>query len=110
MFRGVIFVFLLGWAIWFWLDKSPAMMEVLPRPQEDLLANFQIAFNILKEGHLDLAFIFIWRSHYILLSLLGGLLVSMGWQSISAALSRRRLRKLYVPKRKAQADDVQSTE
>jgi hypothetical protein len=107
MFRGVILVFLLGWVIWFWLDKSPVMMESLPRPQDDVLANFQIAFNILKEGHLHPAFIFIWRSHYILLSLLGGLLVSMGWQSIAAALSRRRLRKLYIPKRKSDADDSQ---
>jgi len=41
---------------------------------------------------------------------LGGLLVSMGWQSISAALSRRRLRKLYVPKRKSGADDSEGTE
>jgi hypothetical protein len=105
MFRGVIFVFLLGWALWFWLDKSPALMDALPRRQDDLINNFQIAFNILKEGHLNPAFIFIWRSHYILLSLLGGLLVSMGWQGITRALSRRRLRKLYVPKRKSEPDD-----
>jgi len=105
MFRGVILVFLLGWALWFWLDKSPALMDALPRRQDDLISNFQIAFNILKEGHLNPAFIFIWRSHYILLSLLGGLLVSMGWQGISGALSRRRLRKLYVPKRKSEPDD-----
>ena len=110
MFRGVIFVFLLGWAIWFWLDKSPALMDSLPRQQDDLISNFQIAFNILKQGHLHPAFIFIWRSHYILLSLLGGLLVSMGWQSISSVLSRRRLRKLYVPQRKSGSDDSQGTE
>ncbi|MGB5537697.1 MAG: hypothetical protein WBN08_17555 [Thiogranum sp.] len=110
MFRGVIFVFLLGWAIWFWLDKSPALMDSLPRQQDDLISNFQIAFNILKQGHFHPAFIFIWRSHYILLSLLGGLLVSMGWQSISSVLSRRRLRKLYVPKRRSGADDGEGTE
>ncbi len=110
MFRGVIFVFLLGWTIYFWLDKPPALEDALPRQQDDLIGNFQIAFNILKQGHLHPAFIFIWRSHYILLSLLGGLLVSMGWQSISAVLSRRRLRKLYVPKRKSGADDSEGTE
>ena len=110
MFRGVIFVFLLGWAVWFWLDKPPALMEALPRQQDDLIANFQIAFNILKQGHLHPAFIFIWSSHYILLSLLGGLLVSMGWQSIATALSRRRLRNLYVPKRRSGPNDSEGTE
>ena len=110
MFRGVIFVFLLGWAIWFWLDKPPALMEALPRQQDDLIANIQIAFDILKQGHLHPAFIFIWPSHYILLSLFGGLLVSMGWQSITAALSRRRLRNLYVPKRRSGPDDSEGSE
>ena len=110
MFRGVIFVFLLGWAIYFWLDKPPALMESMPRQQDELITDFQIAFDILKQGHLHPAFIFIWRSHYILLSLLGGLLVSLGWQSISAALSRRRLRRLYVPKRRSEADDKQDSQ
>ena len=110
MFRGVIFVFLLGWVIWFWLDKPPALMEALPRSQDDLVANFQIAFDILKQGHLHPAFIFIWQNHYILLSLLGGLLVSLGWQSIASALSRRRLRKLYVPKRKSEPEEDQPAE
>ena len=109
MFRGFVLVFLLGWATWFWLDKSPALMQSLPRAEDDLLANFQVAFNILKEGHLQPAFIFIWRNHYLLLSLLGGLLVSMGWQSILAALSRRRLRKLYIPKRKSEPDNPQDS-
>ena len=107
MFRGVIFIFLLGWVIWFWLDKPPAMMEALPRSQDDLITNFQIAFNILKGGHLHAAFIFIWQNHYIVLSLLGGLLVSLGWQSISSVLSRRRLRNLYVPKRKSRTEESQ---
>jgi len=110
MFRSVIFVFLLGWTLYFWLDKPPVLADALPRQQDDLIGNFQIAFNILKQGHLHPAFIFIWRSHSIILSLLGGLLVSMSWQSISAALSRRRLRKLYVPKRRSGPDDSQGTE
>ncbi len=105
MFRGTIFVFLLGWATWLWLDKPPALMHALPRSQDDLIANFQIAFNMLKDGHLKPAFVFMWHSHYILLSLLGGLLASMGWQSLSGLLSRRRLRRLYVPNRKADSDD-----
>ena len=95
MLRGALFVFLLGWAGWFLTDKSPAALGQLP-PAQGMGTNFQIAFDILKAGHPKPAFVFIWHAHYLLLSLLGGLLVSMGWQSVAALLARRRRRRLYA--------------
>ncbi len=105
MFKAVVIVFLLGWSVWFLIDKSPAGIGRLPEPQDDILENFQTAFNILKAGYLKPAYTFIWHAHYLLLSVLGGLLASMAWQSISSALARKRLRKLYIPERRKTAPE-----
>ncbi len=104
MLRGAIFVFLLGWAGWFLMDKSPAALGQLP-PAQEMGTNFQIAFDILKAGHPKPAFVFIWHAHYLLLSLLGGLLVSRGWQSVAGLLTRRRRRRLYAAGRKSRDED-----
>jgi hypothetical protein len=100
MFRAIVIVFLLGWSGWFLVDKSPSSMGRLPEPQEDILQNFQTAFDMLKAGYLIPAWVFIWHAHYLLLSIVGGLLLSMGWDSITGMLSRKRLRKLYIPQRR----------
>lgn len=100
MFRAIVIVFLLGWSAWFLVDKSPSSIGRLPEPRDEILQNFQTAFDILKAGHLKPAWVFIWHAHYLLLSILGGLLVSMGWDSVTTMLSRKRLRRLYIPERK----------
>lgn len=91
MLRAAVLVFVTGWIVWFWLDKSP-----LPPPfqggNEQLVVNFQHAFNLLKRGYFSEAYTFIWRAHYLLLSLLGGLLASMAAAAVSRLWTRRRYR------------------
>lgn len=100
MFRAIVIVFLLGWSAWFLIDKSPASVGRLPEAQDEILQNFQTAFDILKDGYLKAAWVFIWPAHYLLLSILGGLLMSMGWDSITTMWSRKRLRRLYIPEQR----------
>ena len=97
MFRNSFIIFLLGWTIWFLIDKPPAEFRGLPEINDSMIENFQIAFNILKAGHLNVSFVYIWNAHYILLSLLGGVLLSIAIESVSNLLSRRRMRRLIFP-------------
>jgi hypothetical protein len=110
MFRATVLVFLAGWIVWFWLDKPP-----LPHPIQDgdnqMLANFQFAFSLLKAGHLSAAYAFIWRAHYLLLSVLGGLLLAMAGSGVSGVFARRRYairRKVMRSPSEAQARDKTS--
>jgi hypothetical protein len=100
MLRSSLFVFIAGWVAWFWIDKPRAGPFKLPPPDDSLVENFQRAFDILKAGYLDLAFVYIWNAHYLLLSLLGGAVIAVAYGSVSGHFSRRRLRKLMVPERK----------
>jgi hypothetical protein len=59
--------------------------------------NFQRAFNMLKAGHPDVAYVYIWDAHYILLSLIGGVLVAVIYGSVSDFLGRRRMRRHFRP-------------
>lgn len=101
MLRSSLFVFILGWATWFWLDKPRAGGSIVPPEANSTLENFQRAFDILKAGSPELAFIYIWNAHYIILSLLGGAILTVVISSMTDAWSRRRLRKLMVPEKKA---------
>ena len=73
---------------------------MLPPSGDSMVENFQRAFDILKEGYLDLAFVYIWNAHYLLLSLLGGAVIAVVYGSVSDHFSRRRMRKLMVPERR----------
>ena len=97
MLRNAFIVFLLGWVGWFWIDKPPPDQQRLPEVSDSLVDNFQAAFNILKAGYPEVAFVYIWNAHYLLLSVAGGVLLSIGIGAVSDALSRRRMRRLILP-------------
>ena len=101
MIRSSFVVFIIGWIAWFTLDKPRPEYGPLPHASENLLDNFQLAFNMIKAGHLEHAFVFIWHAHYIVLSLLVGALLAMLFASVSEHLGRRRMRRLMMPGRKA---------
>jgi len=81
------------------MDKPGAVQFSIPERSDDLLGNFQYAFDMLKAGYPSLAFVFIWKQHYIVLSLLGGVLLAVAAGSVSDFLGRRRMRKLVLPGR-----------
>jgi hypothetical protein len=97
MLRSAFVVFLLGWVVWFLIDKPPPGQMQLPAVSDSLTENFQVAFNMLKAGYLDVAFVYIWQAHYLLLSLLGGALTAVLYGVISDYLSRRRMRRNFMP-------------
>ncbi|MDH3526619.1 MAG: hypothetical protein OEM43_03840 [Gammaproteobacteria bacterium] len=91
MLRSAFFVFIAGWVVWFWLDKPPDRGRFrLPEASDSLLENFQRAFDMLKAGHAELAFVYIWPAHYLILSLLGGVIIGMAWQSVARYFSFHR--------------------
>ncbi|MEN8107695.1 MAG: hypothetical protein ABFS22_06775, partial [Pseudomonadota bacterium] len=69
MLRNSFIVFITGWIVWFWIDKPPAG---LPQPADSMPENFQRAFDMLRSGYLEVAWLYIWDAHYLVLSLLGG--------------------------------------
>ena len=97
MLRSAFFVFLLGWVAWFLIDKPPPEQMRLPEVSDSLVENFQIAFDMLKAGYPKVAFVYIWDAHYLLLSLLGGALGAVTYGVISDYLSRRRMRRNFMP-------------
>ncbi|HFD78878.1 MAG TPA: hypothetical protein ENK05_00610 [Gammaproteobacteria bacterium] len=104
MIRGSILAFVAGWFLWFWIDKSPLALGPPPHPSGGgMLGDFQLAVDLLREGRVRAAYVYIWQAHYIVLSLGGGLLAALVTESLSRALARRRLRRLYIPDRKKAA-------
>lgn len=103
MLRSAFFVFLAGWTLRFLIDKPPAGQLGLPKASDSMLANFQQSFDMLKAGHLDMAYVFIWDAHYLVLSLLGGLLVGLLFGLVSEQLGRRRMRRHFLPPERKQA-------
>jgi len=110
MLRSAFIVFLLGWVLWFWIDKpSPEQMR-LPELSDSLVENFQVAFDMLKAGYPQVSFVYIWNAHYLLLSLLGGALAAVSYGVLSDYLSRRRMRRNFMPPpRKKQDSDEKDT-
>jgi hypothetical protein len=99
MLRSAFIVFIAGWIAWFWLDKPPTRGPFwLPETTDSLLKNFQQAFDILKAGQAELAFVYIWPAHYIILSLLIGAIIGLAYQSINRYFSWHR-REYRVRKR-----------
>ena len=97
MLRNTFIVFLLGWVTWFWIDKPPPEQQRLPEVSDSLVENFQVAFDILKAGYPQVAFVYIWNAHYLLLSIAGGLLLAVIIGAVSDALGRRRMRRRIMP-------------
>ncbi|MEN8206592.1 MAG: hypothetical protein ABFS24_11335 [Pseudomonadota bacterium] len=97
MLRNAFIVFLTGWVIWFWIDKPPPEQQRLPEVSDSLVENFQVAFDILKAGYPKVAYVYIWNAHYLLLSLVGGVLLAVTIGAVSDVLGRRRMRRRIMP-------------
>jgi hypothetical protein len=89
MLRSTLIVFIAGWILWFWIDKPPAGRSGLPAVNDSTVVNFQRAFNMLKAGYPEMAFVYIWDAHYLILSLLLGALVAVMAGGVSGYLSRK---------------------
>lgn len=102
MLRGALLAFVIGWVIWFWVDKNPATLGPLPMPTDGAyLQNFQVTIDLVKQGRFTAAFVYIWKAHFIVLSLGIGVLLGMALNALGRSLSRKRWLKLYLPDRKA---------
>ena len=97
MLRSAFLVFLAGWTIRFLIDKPPAGQLGLPEVSDSMLENFQQSFDMLKAGRLDMAYVFIWDAHYLVLSLVGGMLIGLIVGMVSDHLGRRRMRRHFLP-------------
>ena len=104
MLRGAVLAFITGWLLWFWLDKNPTLLGPLPPPaQDNYIQNFQIAIDLVKQARYKAAYVFIWKAHYIVLSLAAGLAIGALLGALSRGRFRRKFRRLYLPNRKSEA-------
>ena len=102
MLNHSIFIFVIGWVLWFVIDKHPVSLgAIVPGESGSMLNNFQLAFDMLKAGYLKASYIFIWKAHYIVLSLTAGLMTSIIFQAVSNIFRRRKLRQLMWPEKPA---------
>ena len=86
--------------MWFFIDKHPASLGIIvPDELDTMLANFQLAFDLLTAGFMRASYVFIWKAHYIVLSILIALLLSALHQTFSNVYRRRHLRQLMWPKK-----------
>ena len=100
MFNLSIIIFVTGWVLWFFIDKHPASLGVIvPAELDTMLANFQLAFDMLTAGYLRASYVFIWKAHYIVLSIIAALLISALREATSNILRRRHLRQVMWPKK-----------
>ena len=98
MIRHSVFVFILGWVLWFAIEKHPASLgAIVPGETGRLLGNFQLAFDMVKAGYPKAAFVFLWQEHYVVLSIIAGLVSSFTFQAVSDSLRRRKLREVMRP-------------
>jgi hypothetical protein len=113
MINHSIIIFIIGWVLWFIIDKQAASLgTIVPREFDNLLNNFQLAFDMLQAGYLKASYVFIWKAHYIVLSLIAGLMSSMIFQAVSIVLRRRKLHQVMWPEKLTsdKADSDQSPE
>jgi len=100
MFNFSIIIFIIGWVLWFFIDKHPASLgTVVPGELDAMLDNFQLAFDMLSAGYLRASYVFIWKAHYIVLSIVFALLFSAVYEGFSNVFRRRHLRQLMWPKK-----------
>ena len=100
MLNSSIFSFITGWATWFFIDKHPSSLGIfIPDKFDTAIDNFQLAFDLLKDGYAAASFVYIWNAHYIILSILSGLLISIAMQAVSKNMRRRHLRYIMWPRK-----------
>ena len=97
MFTGIILVFIGGWLAWFWIDKPPAGQYRLPPSGDSLVEDFQRSIDLLKAGHPDMAYLYIWHAHYLILSVVLGILTAVVFRTIADHLARKSRRRHYYP-------------
>lgn len=90
MIRNILIVFVLGWAVWFAMDKNSPEYYVVhrPPPVDGLIQELQLGVDLVKMGRVGPAFAFLWNAHYILISVIAGALLSLLTPSL-AGLGRR---------------------
>lgn len=98
MLRSAFLVFIAGWLAWFWIDKPDPRQLRLPGAGDSLVNDLQQAFDLLRAGHADIAYVYLWDAHYLVLSLLGGALLALLYGSVAQLLGRRRMRRLLLPR------------
>jgi len=97
MLTSIFLVFVGGWLLWFWIDKPPAGQFGLPPPGDSMVQDFQRSINLLKAGHPDLAYLYVWYSHYLVISLVLGIFLAVLLRSFSGQWSRHARRRRYHP-------------
>ena len=97
MLKGIFLVFIGGWLTWFWIDKPPAAQFGLPPVSDSLLENFQRSIDMLKAGYPDMAYLYIWHAHYLILSVVFGILLAVLINTITDHLMRKSRRRHYYP-------------
>ena len=108
MLRSTLIIYIAGWILWFWIDKPPAGRSGLPAVNDSTVVNFQRAFDMLKAGYPEMAYVYIWDAHYLILSLLLGAIVAAMAGGVSGYLSRKRNRRqLTAVFRRAQEPEQQ---
>ena len=103
MLRSTFLIFIAGWIAWLWIDKPDPRQFRMPESSDSMLENFQIAFDMLKAGYLDISFVYLWSAHYLVLSLLGGALLAVISGAFADQLARRRMRRHFLPPVRQQA-------
>ena len=118
LIRTYILVFIVGWGLWFWLDKDgglpaqtpppyvqvpPAAYRGVPGPtarptspapfQEELVGEFQHGFDLLKAGFFPQAFVFLWRRQSWILAGVITLLFALLSPGLLRIYSRLRTRR-----------------
>ena len=106
MLIGIFLVFISGWLAWFWIDKPPPGQFGLPPASDSLVENFQRSINLLKAGYPDMAYLYIWHAHYLILSMVFGILMAIAFRSISDHLVKKSRRRHYYPQPSAVTSPV----
>ena len=95
LLRNYVLIFIAGWALWFWMDKTgaptqqipysgmtapayrgypaqPGRRSLQPPPREgDLVGDFQYGVDLIKAGNYQRSFVFLWdRQSWILAGVL----------------------------------------
>ncbi|MCK5649044.1 MAG: hypothetical protein KAI22_09205 [Gammaproteobacteria bacterium] len=96
MLRNTFIAFISGWVIWFWIDKPHTGLTQFLKTDDNMLVNFQRAFDLFKSGYLAQSYIYIWNAHYIVLSLIIGIILGALYGVISDYLTRKRTRKCFT--------------